>query len=212
MDERWEYLLAFLVRGEEKVDMLIDHSREKLIQAVVYFAKNTKYCGLTKLMKLLYFLDFKHFRETGKSVTGLYYDAFERGPLPLDFYKELVDPHGLPEDLAAVISIYNPDEAKGFRKVVAKPKAKFDHSHFSEREERILKQVEFIFRYARARDMTESSHLRNEPWEVTLRTKGRRASIDYMLAVDEGKDALPREVVEERMAEMRQMKETFGGG
>jgi len=192
--------------------MLIDHSREKLIQAVVYFARNTKYCGTTKLMKLLYFLDFKHFRETGKSVTGLDYYAFERGPLALDFFKELLDDRGLPEDLTSAISIYEPEDAKGFRKIVAKRKAKFDPIHFSEREKRILEEIAFIFREARAKDMTESSHLRNQPWDVTLRNKGERARIDYMLALDEGEGALPREVVEERIAERQEMKEMFGGG
>ena len=33
--------------------MLRDHSREKLLNAVVYFATNTKFCGKTKLYKLL---------------------------------------------------------------------------------------------------------------------------------------------------------------
>jgi len=190
--------------------MLIDHSREKLIQAVIYFARNTKYCGTTKLMKLLYFLDFKHFRETGRSVTGLDYYAFEQGPLPLDFYKELMDSRGFPEDLARAISTYQPDETKRFRKIVAK--ARFVPTHFSKRERRILEEVAFIFREARAEHMTESSHLRNEPWDATLKGKGPRARIDYMLALDEGEGALPPEVVEERIAERKEMKEMFGGG
>lgn len=190
--------------------MLIDHSREKLIQAAVYFVSNTKHCGITKLMKLLYFLDFKHFRETGKSVTGLDYYAFEQGPLPRDFWKELRDSRGLRKDLAAAISIYQPDESKPFEKVVAR--AKFDPAHLSQREKRILENVAVIFRDAQANDMIESSHLRNEPWDVTLKTKGERAQIDYMLAVDEGEGALPHEVVEERIAERQEMKEIFGGG
>jgi len=190
--------------------MLIDHSREKLIQAVAYFVRNTKYCGITKLMKLLYFLDFKHFRETGKSITGLDYDAFEQGPLPLDFWKELGDSRRHRKDLAAAISIYQPDESKPFKKIVAR--ARFDATHFSQREQRILNELAIIFRDARADDMTESSHLRNEPWDVTLRTKGERARIDYMLALDEGEGALPREVVEERIAGMEEIKEMFDGG
>jgi hypothetical protein len=36
--------------------MLIDTHREKLINAIVYFASNTKYCGKVKLFKLLYIL------------------------------------------------------------------------------------------------------------------------------------------------------------
>jgi len=190
--------------------MLIDHSREKLIQAVVYFAKHTKYCGTTKLMKLLYFLDFKHFRETGKSVTGLDYYAADFGPLARDLHRELTDPRGLPKDLASAIAIYQPEDAKDFRKIVAR--AKFDPTHFSKREKRILDEVACIFRDARASDMTESSHLRNQPWDVTFKTKGFMAHIDYMLALDEGKGSLSREVVEERIAEIKEIKEMFGGG
>ncbi len=69
--------------------MLISHEREKLLEAVKYFAANTKYCGLTKLFKLLFFFDFTHFRETGRSVTGLNYQAWQRGPVPADLYGEI---------------------------------------------------------------------------------------------------------------------------
>ena len=43
--------------------MLINHEREKLINAIIYFAKNTRFLGKTKLCKLLYFLDFEHLLE-----------------------------------------------------------------------------------------------------------------------------------------------------
>jgi len=62
--------------------MIITHQRDKLINAIIYLSSNTNYCGKTKLMKLLYFRDFKHFRQTGKSVTGLDYYAWEMGPVP----------------------------------------------------------------------------------------------------------------------------------
>ncbi len=69
--------------------MIITNHRIKIINAIVYFANNTKYCGKTKLLKLLYFLDFRHFKETGKSVTGLDYYAWNMGPVPKDVYEEL---------------------------------------------------------------------------------------------------------------------------
>ena len=53
--------------------MMVPHDRDKLINAIVFFAKNTKYCGKIKLIKLLYLLDFEHFRQTGRSVTGMDY-------------------------------------------------------------------------------------------------------------------------------------------
>jgi hypothetical protein len=51
--------------------VLISRSRQKLIQTAVFFASNTQGCGKVKLFKLIYLLDFAHFRETGRSVTGL---------------------------------------------------------------------------------------------------------------------------------------------
>lgn len=37
---------------------LININKEKLQNAIIYFSRHTKHCGLTKVMKLLYFLDF----------------------------------------------------------------------------------------------------------------------------------------------------------
>jgi len=59
--------------------MIITYHREKLLNAIIYMANNKMFCGKTKLLKLLYFLDFKHFKQTAKSVTGLDYYAWEKG-------------------------------------------------------------------------------------------------------------------------------------
>jgi hypothetical protein len=68
--------------------MLISRNREKLINIVVYFASNTRHCGKVKLFKLLYLLDFTHFRGTGRSVTGLDYRAWKMGPVPFGLMQE----------------------------------------------------------------------------------------------------------------------------
>ena len=59
--------------------------KEKLGNAVIYFSENTEHCHKLKLFKLLYYLDFWHFKETGKSVTGLTYNAWGKGPVSLFF-------------------------------------------------------------------------------------------------------------------------------
>ena len=46
-----------------------DVAKEKRINAIRYFCKNTKDLTETKLYKLLYFLDFLHFKEVGRPVT-----------------------------------------------------------------------------------------------------------------------------------------------
>lgn len=67
--------------------MLITHEREKLINAIIFFANHTKHLGKIKLFKLLYLLDFEHFRQTGQNVTGLDYRAWKFGPCRLIFTK-----------------------------------------------------------------------------------------------------------------------------
>jgi uncharacterized phage-associated protein len=185
--------------------MIVTHHREKLINAIIYFATHTKYCGKTKLLKLLYFLDFKHFKQTGKSVTGLDYFAWEMGPVPRELFEELSGNMG--PDLRA--SIHELPKG-GFQQI--SPKKQFDDQHFSKNEMKLLEEISFIFNDAKADDMIESSHLRNEPWDLTIKQKGEFKQIDYMLAIDSDLASLPYEEAKERMQERSEMNEIFGVG
>ncbi|MCQ4437482.1 Panacea domain-containing protein, partial [Clostridioides difficile] len=69
--------------------MFTNPDRQKLVEAVLFFATHVKKLGKVKLFKLLYFLDFEHFRDTGRSVTGMDYDAWKRGPGPEALHNEL---------------------------------------------------------------------------------------------------------------------------
>src|SRR5260221_466463 len=57
-----------------------NYSEEKLQQVILYFLEhiNNVHLGRTKLMKLLYFVDFSHYEAHGQSVTRL--QARGRGP------------------------------------------------------------------------------------------------------------------------------------
>ena len=55
-----------------------------------------------QMINLFFKEDFLHFKETGKSVTGLEYFAWEQGPVPKALYYELDE---MKPDLKAVISI-----------------------------------------------------------------------------------------------------------
>lgn len=75
-------------------------------------------------MKLLYFLDFTHFKQTGKSVTGLDYFAWARGPVPKKLFDEL---SGKPKpDLAQAVKIVKTGD---MQKIV--PRQKFDDRYFT---------------------------------------------------------------------------------
>jgi uncharacterized phage-associated protein len=182
--------------------MIITHQREKLINAMIYFCRNTKHCGKTKLMKLLYFLDFIHFKQTGKSVTGLDYYAWKMGPVPKDLYEEL---GSMSSDLAKAISIVPQNQ---FQKICAKQK--FDDQYFTPRQMKLLKSISEIFLEAKAEHMIESTHLKNHPWDKTIKQKGELQKIDYLLAVDDTKDSLPLDVAQEIMEEVEEMHEIFG--
>ncbi|WP_217994559.1 Panacea domain-containing protein [Rodentibacter caecimuris] len=38
---------------------------------------------------MLYFLDFEHYKQVGRSVTGLDYSAWKMGPVPVDLHEEI---------------------------------------------------------------------------------------------------------------------------
>jgi uncharacterized phage-associated protein len=182
--------------------MIITNQREKLLNAIIYFCHNTKYCGKTKLMKLLYFLDFIHFKQTGKSVTGLDYFAWEMGPVPRGLYEEL---DSMNPDLAKAITILPQDE---FQKICAKQK--FDDRYFTQRQMKLLKTISDIFFEAKADLMVESTHLKNHPWDKTIKSKGKFQKIDYLLAIDDDKDSLSYEEAKERKEEIEEMHKIFG--
>jgi uncharacterized phage-associated protein len=182
--------------------MILTHHREKLIDAIVYFAENTKFCGKTKLMKLLYYLDFWHFKETGKSVTGLDYYTWERGPVPKALFVEI---DNMQPDLKAAIKIVLKG---GLQEISAR--RKFDDRFFTSREKRLLEEVSFIFREARAEDISHASHLKNAPWDRTLKEKGEWAKIDYLLSIDDDARSLSFEEAKERMEEIEETHRLLG--
>ncbi|MCK4485369.1 MAG: SocA family protein [Desulfobacterales bacterium] len=95
-------------------------------------------------MKLLYFLDFMHFKQTGKSVTDLNYYAWKRGPVPKTLWKEISG--DMCDDLKQAITIV---PIEHFQKIVSKKK-KFDDKHFTKREIKLLKLTADIFMVKKA--------------------------------------------------------------
>jgi uncharacterized phage-associated protein len=177
--------------------MVINHSKEKLINLIVYFVTNTKNCGKTKLFKLLYFVDFTCFKMTGKTVTGLSYFAWDKGPVPVELFKEMESPD---KDFAKNFSITKIDSSD---RLNIKPKngAKFDDSHFTKLEIQIIKDITFIYKDALAKDIVEVTHLKNSPWDKTLKAKGKYKKIDFLLAFDSDVASLSMDEYKQRMDE-----------
>lgn len=162
--------------------MLISHDREKLINAMVFFASKTLNCGKVKLFKLLYFLDFEHYRQTGRTVTGLEYFAFPMGPVPKKLDKEL---ERMKEDLRRKIEIEKIETKYENPLNLIKPKAGFDDSHFTQREMRIMKGLVKEFYLTKAQEISDLSHLKTQPWHKIYHENNSPFSrIPYDLVLD----------------------------
>lgn len=164
--------------------MFLSFSREKLINAIVYFVQNTKYCNTIKLFKLLNFLDFEHFRQTGKSVTGLSYEAWPQGPVPKELWNEI---HAPSKDFQQAITV---SVAKDELTDVATrrdflPKRNFDKKYFTKRELEIMERLVFFFNELTATQMSQYSHSKKMPWHKIYKEMGKPgAPIPYDLTLE----------------------------
>ena len=175
--------------------MLISHERRKLFQAIVFFSEHTRKLGKTKLFKLLYFLDFEHFKRTGRSVTGLAYFAWPKGPVPKQLHEEFADP---PSDLLQHVGI---ETIRTLRGPMEKPVAKvsFDSRLFSKRELQLMRDLAARYRNATAEEMIEDTHLENKPWHEVYDVQGlKQSQIPYELALNKQEADEMRRHIRER--------------
>lgn len=170
--------------------MFIDRTRQKLINAIVYFAQNTKYLGKIKLFKLLYLLDFEHYRQTGRSVTGLEYRAWKFGPVPTDLMQEWEE---LEDDLADAITI-EPVQIIDYVRENVNSHTDFNSEHFSKREIRIMEDLARMYGEEQSPRMIDVTHAENGAWaKVWNEGLGNNEEIPYYLAVaddDPNRDAI----------------------
>jgi hypothetical protein len=126
------------------------------------------------------------------------------GPVPASFFEELSKPNMTP-DLEKEIAIV---PVENFQKIQAKKK--FNKDMFTPRQLKLLGEISFIFKEAKADDMVEITHLKNQPWHKTLTQKGEFAKIDYLLAIDGTKNCLCEDDAREIMNDISGMHEIFG--
>ncbi|EKE12319.1 MAG: hypothetical protein ACD_13C00246G0004 [uncultured bacterium] len=162
----------------------MNHTRRKLLNAILFFAKNTRKLNTTKLSKLLFFLDFTHFKQTGYPSIGLQYHAFERGPVPKNFWLEIKDGR-TPDDFrnALVIQVNN-DTEQEYKELRFTAKATPDMRVFSPRERKILASLVEVYKDTPAYQLSEISHLKNSPWDKAYHGNGKNTLIEYKLALD----------------------------
>ena len=165
--------------------MFVSHDREKLLNAIIYFVRETKRAHTLKLFKLLNFLDFEHFRQTGRIVTGLEYCAWQNGPAPRELWNELE--RGGDKDFheAILLKIELDHITDEVLRRDLKPKKNFDSKYFSKRELKIMERLAFFFKETKGEDMSEFSHGQKQPWsKVWNNGKGKSELIPPDLAFE----------------------------
>jgi uncharacterized phage-associated protein len=186
--------------------MLIDRRREKLVNAIVYFARNTNSLGKIKLFKLLYLLDFEHFRQTGRSVTGLHYRAWKLGPVPMRLMQEWEQPE---PDFDAALEIV-PEQVIDHVRQSVRARVDFDESHFTRRELEIMQNLVDQYQDTFSPDMIDVTHAENGAWATVWNAEGFNAEIPYALSLAE--DDENRETILEAAREYQAMIEARNHG
>jgi uncharacterized phage-associated protein len=147
----------------------------------VFFAKNTRYCGKIKLFKLLYLLDFDHFKETGRSVTGAEYSAWKLGPVPVQLDEEWEAPSA---DFSAAVDIV-PTSAGTFIRQEVRPKVDVNEDYFTPRQLKLMDGLARKYRDTTAPEMIDVTHAENGAWaRIWADGAGRNNTIPYELAIN----------------------------
>lgn len=181
--------------------------RNRLTNAVVYFVKNTKSVGKIKLFKLMYLLDFEHYRQTGRSVTGLDYQAWKFGPVPVRLMEEWED---FPDDLAELVHI-KPERVFNHvrQNVVLNEGTTFDDADFTPRQLGIMEQLSHQYADTLSPEMIDVTHAQNGAWEQVWRNgEGGFEPIPYALALPA--DAGHREELLDAALEAESFQRIFG--
>jgi uncharacterized phage-associated protein len=167
-----------------------NRSEEKLQQVILYFLEriNNVHLGRTKLMKLLYFVDFNHYEAHGAPVTGANYRKLPHGPYP-DKIEKLIakmERAGLVREVKA--------DHKGYTQHrLITLNGKFDPAKFSGTELQALERVAADWADATAAQIEAATH-REAPWAGTQAGK----KIDYEMA--EYRRAIGFEPLDESLA------------
>ena len=155
-------------------------NKDKYIHSILFFLEkiNNQYLGKTKLMKLLYFLDFGFYENTGKSITNDKYVWYPHGPYPsradavLDYMNR---------ELIITVSRKKFDSKWQERYLANR---KFDITLFSSNEMRELERVAAYFENYNTREIEDEAH-RDIPWILFKPDAGKNVGgyIDYELAL-----------------------------
>lgn len=176
----------------------------------MYFTKELNHPTKTNIFKMLYFSDIKHFKEVGRSISGLEYFAWDYGPVPKQLYEEMKDDK-LPEDMRKFLgtNIKIDDYDENVKEVSFIARKKPDMNVFSKRERSILEEVAFTYKNTAPGITSKITHTDDPLWNKTIKEKGKYEKIDYLAALG-GEAKIDIETAIERLNLSSEMQELFG--
>ncbi len=107
-------------------------NQDKIQQLINYLASKVD-IGKTKLMKLLYLIDFTAYERTGKAITGDEYEHLPFGPVPKNIFNNL---DNLIKDV-----VEKKEEPRGYKYFKFLPKKKIDLLSFTQEEKEIIDEI-----------------------------------------------------------------------
>lgn len=153
---------------------------EKKTRALVAYIASKSDVGKTKLMKLLYLMDFTMYEKTRKSITNDEYKHWRLcGPVPVTVWKKMRD--DFPNDLLNVEGIPCADGT--YLKFTPKDR-NIDMSIFSADERTVIDEILEKFGEKFQEELVEKVHV-----ELPLRITDKDETIPYFLACYRNYDA-----------------------
>lgn len=171
---------------------MTDKQKYKISQIIKYFILNTNNMSKTKLYKLLFFMDFEHICKHGFSVTGLDYKALKYGPVPTEIMDSINNP--LNNNIFKKHFNYIPNENDKNSFVIKDDEV--DKMVLTRNQLKIMESIAFIYKDVTASEISEISHEREKPWELTKRKKGLNTKIEFELALEKNSEITKEELTE----------------
>lgn len=173
--------------------MIIDRKKEKIKNAITYFLNNTSWYGKKKVYKLLFLFDFEHYKQTGRSVTGFDYFAWQMGPVPTLLDKAI---ESNSEEITKNFDIEFQKTKFKHPTVYLNPKTKFEEKYFSELELDLLATIADRFDLSTGDEMVWFTHQEHYPWYRVYEIEKRlKEKIPYEYALDDLEEHKKEEIL-----------------
>lgn len=185
--------------------MMNKFRRNRVINAIVFFVRREDACEKIKLFELLFLLDFEHFKQTGKSVTGYEYQAWQRGPVPVALLEEWEHPGSDMTRVLEFIPMQKRNRDLLCECVRVKDGVKFDDEDFTPRQLRIMNRLAESVQNKDAESVVAIARNHDDIWRrVWSDGKGAYQTIPYEFAIpanDPHRDELLLVALNDRMRE-----------